>query len=119
MAPSGGAGAAPIEDVIGDVREFIGRDHLIAHNAKFDKRFLDREYERAGYDLVSDEKVVDTLSISRALYGRSERHNLSVCVSRERVDVDEEGFHAADFDVRMTARVFVSMMGKVETQMNE
>jgi len=39
-------------------------------------------------------------------------------VSRERVDVGEEGFHAADFDVRMTTRVFVSMMGKVEETFN-
>ena len=30
------------------------------------------------------------------------------------MDVGEEGFHAAGFDVRVTARVFVSMMGKVE-----
>ncbi len=33
---------------------------------------------------------------------------------RERVGVGEEVFHAADFKVRMTAKVFVSMMGKVD-----
>ncbi|MDP6156363.1 MAG: hypothetical protein QGH39_10790 [Candidatus Thermoplasmatota archaeon] len=34
-------------------------------------------------------------------------------MSWEKRDVNEEKFNAADFEVRMAARVFVSMMGKV------
>jgi len=47
---------------------------------------------------------------------KKEKHSLNACVSREREYVSEEGFHSADFDVRMTPRVFVSMMRKVEVK---
>lgn len=63
---------------------------------------------------MDDGKVIDTLEISRTLYERDEKHNLNICVERERVRLGKEGFHSADFDVRMTAKVFVSMMGKVD-----
>ena len=32
--------------------------------------------------------------------------------------IGEEGFHSADYDVLMTARVFESMIGKVEKSQN-
>ena len=102
-----------IEEILPDIKEFIKGSHLVAHNAKFDKRFLDREFEKVGYSKVKDERIIDTLDMSRKMYGSSERHNLNVCVDRERVGVDEEVFHAADFDVLMTAKVFVSMCKKL------
>jgi len=43
---------------------------------------------------------------------RSEWYNLSVCVSHERVDVDEEGFQAADFDGRVSGRGLGIVMGR-------
>jgi len=49
-----------IEDVIHDVKKFIGLSYLVAHNAKFDKRFLDREFSRAGIPLVDDRRVIDS-----------------------------------------------------------
>ena len=38
--------APPCGEVMADFVEFIGDDNLVAHNASFDKRFLDAEIER-------------------------------------------------------------------------
>ena len=99
ITPGDVRGRPRIDDVIHEIEKFIGNSHLIAHNAKFDKRFLDREFSKAGIPLVDDGKVIDTLEMSRTLYGRGEKHSLNVCVERERVKIGEEGFHSADFDV--------------------
>ncbi|MBT3412254.1 MAG: 3'-5' exonuclease, partial [Halieaceae bacterium] len=40
------ADARPCSDVMRDFADFIGEDNLVAHNASFDKRFLDAEFER-------------------------------------------------------------------------
>lgn len=109
------SGKPTIDELIGDTQEFIQNEHLIAHNAKFDKRFLDREFNEAGFNLVPDKRIVDTLDMSRKIYGTSMRHNLNVCVDRERVETKKQ-YHSADFDVLMTARIFVSMCKKLKKQ---
>ena len=90
IIPGDVRGRPRIADVIHEINDFIGNSHLIAHNAKFDKRFLDREFSRAGIPLVDDGKVIDTLEISRTLYGRDEMHKLNTCVERERVKIGED-----------------------------
>ena len=37
---------SPCNEVMADFVDFIGDDNLVAHNASFDKRFLDAEIER-------------------------------------------------------------------------
>ena len=100
ITPEDVRGRPRIEDVVHEIEKVIGNSHLMAHNAKFDKRFLDWEFSSAGIPLVDDRKLIDTPEISRTLYRRDEMHKLNVCVERERVKIGNEGFRSADFDVR-------------------
>lgn len=105
--------APKIEEVMPGVARFIKGKYLVGHNAPFDCRFLNRELERMGEKPVPDEKVADTLNISRKMYGEK-KNTLQDCADRERVIVrGKEDYHSATYDLKVTAEVFVSMMGKV------
>ena len=41
--------APPVQDVMRDLAKFILQHHLVAHNASFDSRFLDAEFQRINY----------------------------------------------------------------------
>lgn len=68
---------------------------------------------------VRNEKVIDTLKISRAIYGNClkgaiSNYNLKSYAMRELLPFFSSlGHHRLDHDVKVTAEVFVSMMGKV------
>ena len=85
----------------------------------FDFRYLNHDLRRYGRPVVPDDWVIDTLNISRGVYGRRpaeplDKHNLRHCAMRERAETfSVKEYHSASHDVTVTAEVFVSMMGKV------
>ena len=109
----------PIEGLIGHISEYIGDLPVVGHNVAFDFRFLNHDLSRNGRETVSEERIIDTLNISRVLYGRRpaeplDKHNLRHCAMRERsASFSLKEYHSASHDVTVTAEVFASMMGKV------
>ena len=86
---------------------------LVAHNAKFDMSFIDSAINK--YDLGKiDNKVIDTLGLSRYLESSERYHNLSALVKRYNIDWDEEKHHRADYDSEGTAMIFHQMLKKLE-----
>ena len=89
---------------------FAGDDAvLVAHNARFDLAFLDRELERMhGRRLAAP--VVDTVALARALLaGRSARASLAALAHFFGTAV--EPCHRALPDAQATAEVLVSLLG--------
>ena len=93
---------------------------MVGHNIeRFDVPFLNNDLRRKGRPVVDQKRVVDTLNISRMMYGRKptehiKHHNLRSCAMRERSpSYTSSGHHSAGQDVEVTAEVFASMMGKV------
>ena len=103
-----------IEELLPEISGFIADNMVVGHNVSFDFRFLNAEMTQAGYDLVDPENIIDTLKISRAMYGRKVKHSLAHCARRERVnEFKPSGYHSALHDVRVTAAMFFSMIKKV------
>ena len=103
-----------IGDVIPDISAFIGKKPVVGHNVNFDLRFLNPEMEQRGYMPLPKERVLDTLKISRDLYGMKAGHSLGKCANREGVGIfDCSTYHSASHDARVTAEVFVSMLRKI------
>ena len=81
--------------------------------------FLNHDLAGNGLPTVDPARVIDTLKISRDLYGNRSadaltNHNLKSCAMRERSPTySSKGHHRADHDVKVTAEVFASMMEKV------
>ena len=103
-----------IEELLPEISKFIAENIVVGHNISFDFRFLNPEMIRAGYDLVDPGKIIDTLKISRIMYGRKVKHTLADCARREQVnEFDASGYHSALHDVQVTAAMFFSMVKKI------
>src|SRR5215216_4089030 len=69
------ADAEPIEVVLPCLLEFLGGAVLVAHNASFDRRFVQANLERHGYQRLVN-RVVCTARLARKLLPRDEVPNV-------------------------------------------
>lgn len=99
------------EKVIRELRSFVGKLPLVAHNASFDKRFLDYEVEKAGREPV--EVMACSLLVSRRLYDQTANHKLQTLVEYKNIKV-VGNFHRALADAEMTAHLWVKMKEDIE-----
>jgi DNA polymerase-3 subunit epsilon len=95
------------EQVMARFADFIGDDNLIAHNASFDKRFLDAELARIGRRYSGDFSC--SLLLSRRIFQDAYSHKLGELVQYKNIPSDG-GFHRALFDSEMTAKVWMAML---------
>jgi DNA polymerase-3 subunit epsilon len=101
------AGVDPCEIVMSRFADFIGGDNLIAHNASFDKRFLDAELERIGRQYTGDFSC--SLLLSRRIFQDAHSHKLGELVRFANIE-SSGGFHRALYDSEMTAKVWMKML---------
>jgi len=99
--------AAPCNEVMARFVDFIGQDNLVAHNASFDKRFLDAELALINRDYPGE--FTCSLLLARRLYQQAPNHKLGGLISYK--DIASDGtFHRALFDAEMTAKLWQVML---------
>jgi DNA polymerase-3 subunit epsilon len=104
------AEAPPCEDVMLRFAGFIEGSNLVAHNASFDKRFLDSELKMIGSGYTGS--FACSMLVSRRVYPEAPNHKLEglvrfISIKREQV------FHRALADSEMTARLWMRMIEDV------
>lgn len=105
--------ARPCGEVMRDFAEFIGGYNLVAHNASFDKRFLDAELERISMDYSGQFSC--SMLAARRIFQRAPDHKLGTLV--EFMNIPVEGvFHRALYDSEMTAKLWLAMLDSVRQQ---
>jgi DNA polymerase-3 subunit epsilon len=95
------------EVVMDRFADFIADDNLIAHNASFDKRFLDAELNRIGRNYPGEFSC--SLLLSRRIFQNSYNHKLGELVRFCNIESDGD-FHRALYDSEMTAKVWMAML---------
>ena len=105
--------ARPCGEVMRDFADFIGGYNLVAHNASFDKRFLDAELERVSIHYPG--QFACSMLAARRIYQQAPNHKLGTLVAYKRFPVDGT-FHRALYDSEMTAKLWVAMLGDIEEQ---
>jgi DNA polymerase-3 subunit epsilon len=101
------------EEVMAEFSEFIAGHNIVAHNASFDRRFLDFELKRA--KRVYEGACCCSLLLSRRIYQDSPNHKLQTLVSH--AAIPESGtFHRALADAEMTAHLWMSMIDRIRRQ---
>jgi len=106
-------GARPCEEVMSDFSDFIGDNNLVAHNASFDKRFLDSELQRASKKYAG--KFSCSMLLSRRLFQDAANHQLATLVRYAKIPSDGN-FHRALYDSEMTAKLWLVMLEHINSQ---
>ncbi len=98
--------APPAAEVMSQFYRFIGASPLVAHNASFDRRFLDTELALIG--LRRQQELACSLLVARRLYPAAPNHRLQTLVHYH--DLPTNGtFHRALADAEMTAHLWRQM----------
>ncbi|MBV7315321.1 PolC-type DNA polymerase III [Shewanella sp. NIFS-20-20] len=105
--------APSAEEVMRDFRHFIGDSPLVAHNASFDKRFLDAELARVNIQYPG--QFACSMLIARRLFQQAPSHKLGDLVAFNHIENDGV-FHRALADAQMTAKLWQVMINELEQQ---
>jgi len=105
--------APPIRDVMHELKTFIGRHDLVAHNSAFDSRFLDAEFNRI--DQQRSNQFGCSLLLARRLYPEAPNHRLETLVRYKELKTDGI-HHRALADAEMTAHLWLRMIADIKEQ---
>ena len=96
--------------VMKELHQFIGNTPLVAHNASFDKKFLDAELDLVG--LKAPQPMACSLLVARRVYQKAPNHKLGTLVKYKNIETNGV-FHRALADAEMTARLWLCMKSDI------
>ncbi len=99
--------------IVGDLMEFIGDAQVIAHNAQFDRNFIDHECGRCGHPLLAEARWIDTLKLAQTRFPGMP-NSLDALCKRYKVSLVERSLHGALIDARLLAEVYLELRGGKE-----
>jgi DNA polymerase III subunit epsilon len=111
--------------VVQEVLDFFGDAPLIAHNAEFDRAFVNAEFRDLKTPELPSERFVDTLAIARKRYPGA---SCSLDALAKRFQLDRFGFdlgarkgaggHGALLDAKILAEVYLQLKGGREQRLD-
>ena len=105
--------APPFTALIPVIRDFIGESTLVAHNAPFDRSFIDAECVRAGLEPPAN-PWLDTVEMAKRLLPYLPNRKL-VTVA-DHFGLNQSGHHRAMADALMAAGIFAKMTALEEAR---
>ena len=106
------AGQPPFEApiVVDRFLEFVGDAMIIAHNAKFDRGFLNMEMLRCGRPVIEDARWIDTAAMARKKYPGAPASLDALC-RRFSISLESRTLHGALLDSQLLADVYLELLG--------
>lgn len=93
--------------------DFVGDAALVAHNAGFDRGFINAELERANRGVIGEERWVDTLSLAQKRFPGM-YNSLDALCKRYKISLAERDKHGALIDAQLLAAVYLELRGGKE-----
>ncbi len=103
--------APPVAEVMRELAEFVGDSPLVAHNASFDRKFLDAEWARINYQRRGE--FACSLLLARRLYPAAPSHKLGTLISHLKLP-SAARHHRAMADAEMAAHLWLRIVQDVE-----
>lgn len=101
------------KEIMPDFLKFIEGATFVAHNSEFDEEFLNMEmieYANSSKTLWEHlDKVVDSMKLSKRIYGNKGRHSLDALLDRLEIDRSERTKHGALIDCQLLAKAYLKM----------
>ncbi|MFT5352089.1 MAG: DNA polymerase-3 subunit epsilon [Planctomycetota bacterium] len=102
--------APPCKEVMHNFADFIKGYNLVAHNASFDKRFLDAELAKISRKYSG--QFACSMLMARRIYQDAPNHKLGTLINHVNIKTDGS-FHRALFDSEMTTKLWLSMLDDI------
>ena len=101
----------PIEEVLPRFRKYIGNNTIIAHNAKFDIKFLNYYLKKLGLEEIKE--YICTLDLSKKVSSYKAK-NKKLATACEYYNIENKEAHRASSDTLATAQLFLKIRDKVD-----
>jgi len=98
------------EEVADAFLAFVGDDVMVAHNAPFDRGFINMELTRAGLQPYPDSRFKDTAEMARERFPGSPA-NLNALCKRFDISLESRTKHGALIDAYLLAEVYLELNG--------
>ncbi|MDM7985627.1 MAG: DNA polymerase III subunit epsilon [Maricaulis sp.] len=97
-------------EVAQEFADFVGDAVMVAHNAPFDRGFINMEMERLGRDPYPEDRFKDTARIARAMFPGS-YVSLDALCKRFDISLETREKHGALIDSLLLAEVYLELTG--------
>lgn len=90
--------------------EFVGDANVVAHNAPFDRGFINMELEKIGKPVIANDRWVDTVVMARKKFPGAHASLDALC-KRFGVSLETRDKHGAIIDALLLADVYLELNG--------
>ncbi|MEM6900068.1 MAG: DNA polymerase III subunit epsilon [Pseudomonadota bacterium] len=97
-------------EVVDAFLEFVGDSIIVAHNASFDRGFLNAELKRCGRSEIPEIRWVDTVEIARKKFPGAPASLDALC-KRFDISLESRTLHGALLDAQLLASVYLELLG--------
>ncbi|MBL4853421.1 MAG: DNA polymerase III subunit epsilon [Robiginitomaculum sp.] len=98
------------KDVADGFCEFVGNSPLVAHNADFDRGFINAELERSDFEPYPRNRFIDTLVLARQKFPGAS-NSLDALCKRFDISLASRTTHGALIDAELLAKVYLELKG--------
>ncbi len=96
--------------------EFVGDAPLIAHNAGFDRSFINWELANCNREIIPERRWIDTLALAKHRFPGM-HNSLDALCKRFKVSLSEREKHGALIDAKLLAAVYLELKGGRERRL--
>ena len=98
------------EEIVESFADFIADSALVAHNAAFDRAFINMELGLCRRALFEEHRFVDTLLLARRRHPNGP-NSLDALCARYGIDSSARTLHGALLDAQILAEVYLELLG--------
>ena len=104
-------------EIADDLLDFIGESDLIIHNASFDIPFINHELKLIKKNIITKNKIIDTLDLARSKYPGTS-NSLDALCKRYNVDLSRRTKHNAILDCELLREVYINLLDAKEPKLS-